>query len=305
MTEPRSALAPASRWALLGLAAVIVVTLFWWMLALWPLPDEAPEWLVRTRVACFGTRLDGLPDAGGWIMLVGQPLGMLIFLIGAWGASLRDGLAWLGERGAGRLLLGGTAVALVIAVTAAASRVAGARGVSFDPAGGSVAAAPLIELTDPAPALDLVDQHGQRVTLDRFADRPVIVTFAFAHCETVCPFLVRNALEAADRADPAPAIVVITLDPWRDPPSRLPAIARRWELGDGAHVLSGTVDDVEETLTRWKIPRVRNPTNGDVVHPAVTYVVHQGRLRYQTDGRRESLTAALGGLKAEQGGRGW
>lgn len=297
MTVPsHPTLTPSSRWALLGLTAVVAVTCFWWMLALWPLPDEAPEWLVRTRVACFGTRVNGLPDAGGWIMLVGQPVGMLIFLIGAWGPPLRDGLAWLARHGVGRLVLGVAAVTLFVGAGAATTRVLGARGVAFDPTGGPGGSGPLIELTDPAPALDLVDQHGQRVTLHRFADRPVLLTFAFAHCETVCPFLVRNALDAAGRSEAEPVVVVISLDPWRDTPSRLPTVAARWGMGDGAHVLSGSVDEVEETLTRWKIPRIRNAANGDIVHPAVTYVVQRGRLRYQTDGRAESLVAALNRL---------
>jgi hypothetical protein len=38
-----------------------------------------------TRAVCFGAARDELPNAGGWVLLVGQPLGMLGILLTAWG----------------------------------------------------------------------------------------------------------------------------------------------------------------------------------------------------------------------------
>ena len=47
--------------ALLTLVAIIAITAAWWALALWPVGASAPEWLARTRSACFGGNiiLDG------------------------------------------------------------------------------------------------------------------------------------------------------------------------------------------------------------------------------------------------------
>ena len=75
-----------------------------------------------------------------------------------------------------------------------------------------------------APELGLVAQSGERVALASLRGRPALVTFAFAHCETVCPLVVRQALEAQSRLraqvdsgtlapERVPRVVVVTLDP--------------------------------------------------------------------------------------------
>ena len=284
------------RVALLALYLIVLTTVAWWALALWPAPD-APAWLARTRALCFGSTPDGLPNAGGWILLVGQPLGMIAVLLVVWGGEVRSALSSLGGRLPGRALLAGTAVVLLTGATLAAGRVRAADpdAEAFDPvAGGEV----LTRINDPAPALTLIDQRGDTLSLDNFEGRPVLVTFAYAHCQTVCPIVVHEALEA-QRATAAQgtAVVIVTLDPWRDTPARLPSIAEGWQLGDDAHVLSGDVDAVEHVLSRWRIPRVRNEASGELSHPAIVYVVSpSGRLTYALPGGVAALTEAIRSL---------
>jgi protein SCO1/2 len=112
------------------------------------------------------------------------------------------------------------------------------------------------------------------------------VTFAYAHCETVCPVLVAEAVRARERlTGRAPALVVVTLDPWRDTPARLPAIAAAWKLPADALVLSGSVADVEAALDRWNVARARDPRTGEVTHPNLVYIVDaNGRIAYSTVG---------------------
>jgi len=276
---------------LLALYILLGTTAAWWALALWPMPG-APAWVARTRALCFGTTPDGLPSAGGWILLIGQPLGMFGVLLTVWGADVREALTRLRRHPAGRALLAATVVLLLAGGALALGRVRTAGGEPFDPTAGG---APLVRFDDPAPALSLLDQHGDTVTLASFHDRPVLVTFAYAHCETVCPLVVHEVLEAQRAAaGPRPAVVVVTLDPWRDTPARLPAIAAAWELGEGARVLSGDVRDVEQVLSAWRIPRVRNEVTGDLSHPAVVYVVSpSGRLVYALSGGVAAITEAL------------
>jgi len=280
--------------ALLALYLIVLTTIAWWALALWPAPG-APEWLARTRALCFGSAPDGLPDVGGWILLVGQPLGMIGVLLAVWGGEVRAALSAVSGRFTGRVLLACTPVLLLTAASLAAARVRGNDAEPFDPvAGGAV----LTRINDPAPNLELLDQHGATVSLGDFQGRPVLVTFAFAHCQTVCPVVVREALEAQRAtADQRTAVLIVTLDPWRDTPARLPSIAAGWELGPGAHVLSGDVDAVERVLSNWRIPRVRNEANGDLSHPAMVYVVSPaGRLTYALPGGVAALTEAVRAL---------
>lgn len=256
--------------------------------------------MLRTREVCFGATRDTLPNAGGWILLVGEPLSLLAVLVVVWGDALREGLAAALGRPVGRAVLAGSALVVLGGLGAAARLVAEVRGEPFavrspGDLAGTVAAG---RVNDKAPVLRLLDQHGDSVALDRLRGRPVIITFAFAHCTTVCPATVRAARTATRRlAGRGAVLLVVTLDPWRDTPARLPYLAREWELGEGMHVLGGDVDAVERTLSAWRVPRARNPATGDVTHPSMVYVVGpDGRLAYALGADADAITASVEGL---------
>jgi cytochrome oxidase Cu insertion factor (SCO1/SenC/PrrC family) len=283
--------------ALGALAAIVAVTAAWWALALWPLTTAAPEWVLRTREVCFGATRHSLPDAGGWILLVGEPVGLVAVLVVIWGDALREGLAAALARPAGRVILAGAILAVAGGIGAAARLVAQVGGEPFAvrtprDVAEAVAAG---RVDDKAPGLGLVDQYGDSVSLERFRGRPVIVTFAFGHCTAVCPLTVQAARAATRRlAGRGAVLLVVTLDPWRDTQSRLPYLAEEWELGEGMHVLSGDVASVERTLSAWRVPRARNPTTGDVTHPSMVYVVSpRGRLAYALGADAGAIVGAI------------
>ncbi len=283
--------------ALAGLAVVLVTTAAWWALALVPLGPTAPEWLARTREVCFGASRDGLPHAGGWLLLIGEPLGMLAALTIGWRDELREGLTALAHGWAGRLVMAVTALAVLAGVAAAADRVSTVAGGAFDPNGGTDPAAIVAagRMDRKAPALGLVDQLGEVVRTEGYRGQTLLVTFAYAHCATVCPVIVRDLLEVRRQlGDQAPPLLIVTLDPWRDPPARLPAIAETWGLDDGSRVLSGTVEAVELALSAWQVPRSRNTATGELIHPAIAYVVNPaGRITHLVDGSLEATLLAL------------
>ncbi|MCR4339036.1 MAG: SCO family protein [Gemmatimonadaceae bacterium] len=288
--------------ALAALALIILITAAWWALALWPLTAEAPEWLARTRYVCFGASIGGLPDAGGWILLIGQPLGMVLLLLMVWGGDARAGMSRLLERTTGQITVGVISAVLVAAVGSVVLRVREVNAEPFDPNPAASLAQQLTRINDVPPALSLVNQSGDTVRLDRYHGRAVLVTFAFAHCETVCPLVVNDVLSARDRiaaTDPVrtPAVIVVTLDPFRDTPSRLPAIAKQWGLSGDAHVLSGSIEDVERTLSKWRIPRIRNERTGDFSHPTMVYAIGpNGRITYVVTGGSDQIVAAVRAL---------
>jgi cytochrome oxidase Cu insertion factor (SCO1/SenC/PrrC family) len=223
---------------------------------------------------------------------------MLVVLTAVWTAELRAGFALATRRVVGQVMVGVAAAAIVAGLAAAAARVTGRDAQAFSVGTDRDLAAALTRVNDEAPALALVDQHGQRVTLDVLRGRPVLVTFAYAHCETVCPLVVADVLAAQrELSDRAPAVVIITLDPWRDTPSRLDAIAQGWNMGPEAHVVSGAPDAVERTLNAWRVPRVRNEKTGDLSHPAIVYVVGpNGRIAYVVQGNASAIAAAVRAL---------
>jgi len=284
--------------ALGTLAAIVAITGSWWALALWPVGPSVPAWFLRTRAVCFGATPSGLPNAGGWLLLIGQPLGMLAVLGIVWTAEVRAGLALAMSRVAGQMALGIVTAALVAGIGGVAVRVARAGDRPFSVGADREIAAQLTRVNDAAPALSLVDQYGRTVTLDEFRGRPILVTFAYAHCETVCPAVVADVLAAGRRlTDSRPAILIVTLDPWRDTPSRLGAIATAWSVDGDARVLSGPPNIVERALNAWRVPRVRNEKTGDFSHPSVVYVVGpDGRITYVVAGGAETIAAAVRAL---------
>lgn len=284
--------------ALGALAVILLITAAWWALALWPAGDAAPAWLLLTREVCFGTADTGLPNAGGWLVLMGQPLSMLLVLFAAWGREVRAGLQAVAERASGQLALGATAALLVVGVAGVAVRVRVADARPFASSRAEAIAGQLNRLNDTPRPLALVDQWGRTVSLEQFRGRPVLVTFAFANCETVCPLIVNDVLNARDKLpDHDPVILIVTLDPWRDTPSRLPAIATQWGVTGDAHILSGPPETVERTLNAWRIPRVRNERTGDLSHPSLVYVVGaDGKIAYALSGSESVIRAAVEAL---------
>ncbi|HET9065575.1 MAG TPA: SCO family protein [Gemmatimonadales bacterium] len=270
MTSPTSRRPGAAAFALL---MIVLITAGWWALALWPLGTIEPEWLARTRAACFGSPRGGLPALSGWILLIGEPIGMTGFLVAAWGDALREDLrrirdnrAW---RGAAIVVL----ALLAIGLGAAGRRVAYAAGLS----GGApiVAAGVPVATRIDASGIALVDQHGTALTLaEATGGQAALLTFAFGHCTTVCPAIVHDLRIARTAANGNRVpILVITIDPWRDTPARLRTIATQWELGAGDRVLSGSIEQVNAALDLLRIIRHRDTTTGDVEHVAVVMAI--------------------------------
>ncbi len=257
---------------LIALAAVLAVTGLWWTLALWPLSDAAPSWVERARAVCFGTTESGLPDAAGWIALIVQPGVMLGIVFSIWGRSVTTELRQLAHSPLGRVALGSLSIALLGSIVFAGYRIqtADAEAIEWTTAG------PIDHdlLGQRSPTLRLVSQHGEVLDLSALRGSPVLVTFAFGHCQTVCPLVVHEAL-AAQRAlaDLDTALVVVTLDPWRDTPARLRHIAAAWDLGTNSYILSGSVTEVNRTLDAWRVPRSRDLRTGDIIHPPLVLLV--------------------------------
>ena len=275
-------LRPRETAALGALGFIVAVTAIWWALALWPVPGEVPDWLARTRAFCFGAAPHGLPSPSGWLLLIGEPVAMLIALLIIAGSAVPAAFRVLAAHRLGQTALATAGLLTCTGLTAAGVRVARAT----NPAGQLLEAVAKPEaaerLNAVAPPLMLRDQRGEVITLDQFRGRVVLVAFAFGHCETVCPAVVAEVLRARDRLAEPPAVLIVTLDPWRDTPTRLPDIAARWHLYGDAFLLGGGIADVERALDAWKIPRTRDDQTGDVTHATPVYVVgRDGHLAYR------------------------
>ncbi len=249
--------------ALVALVVILAITAAWWALALWPAGAAEPEWLSRTRAVCFGAGPGGLPDAGGWILLLGEPAGMIGVLVAVWGDSLRRDLRWIGAQRARKAVASAVVILGLIAAGLLAGRIASAWRRSH---GGFAATGSPRRVDQALPALSLVDQQGRRVSLAELGGQTTLVTFAFGHCVTVCPVIVSD-LRAARRAAHRPDVplVVVTLDPWRDTPDRLPGLAAHWGLAASDRVLSGSIAEVGRPRDRMGNAGRRQRGGSDVL----------------------------------------
>jgi len=269
---------------LFALVAITVITAAWWGLALWPASAAEPEWLARTRAACFGSVPGGLPDAGGWVLLVGEPAGMVGMLIAIWGRSLRADLRRIRAQ-RGWWLVGGTLAAVVIASPVALG-MSLTRRHAFGRVSNAGPGATLTRLNVDAPVMALTDQYGRRVSFADYAGQPALVTFAYGHCTTVCPTVVRDVLAVRRSvARPDLPLLVITLDPWRDTADRLPTLVAHWELGSADRVVSGDVPEVEAVLDALGIGRRRDTTTGDIEHGVTVMLLDEkAKIVWRLDG---------------------
>ena len=281
--------------ALIAFAAITAVTLTWWALALWPMGAAEPEWLARTRAACFGSARGGLPDAGGWVLLIGEPIGMFAVLGLLYRAPLEADFKWLGRH---KILWSLCIASSIGAVALVAFLGVRSAGLWTAPSERGGTGAVLQQLNRELPSARLVDQHGRDVSIRDLGGRGTLLTVAYGHCVTVCPATVASLLSArrtAGREDIP--IVILTVDPWRDTPDRLATVAQHWTLGQTDRVLSGDTAVVTGVLDELGIGRSRNRLTGDIEHGATAFIIDaKGRLAWRADGGPREIAALVGKL---------
>lgn len=262
----------------------ILGSLFLWGLAFFPTGSESPDWLNVARNVCFGAPENGLPDLAGWIVLILGPISFVIVGMIAWPQELKEAVKDLWWNRYGKVLAALVMVAVVVEARWVVNKVqSGLQYERFDYANSSEEDLPLFypRTNKAAPDFTLVDQSGNPFRLSDYNDKTVLLTFAFAHCQTVCPVLVRQALDVGSEFKDSVRVVILTLDPWRDTPNSLPFLAEKWELTEGSHILSGSVKDVLAVLEQFQVAYQRDEKTGDVIHPSLVYLIEQGeRIAY-------------------------
>ena len=119
------------------------------------------------------------------------------------------------------------------------------------------------------PAVTLIDQSGQRVSLPELlaTDRPVLLNFIYTSCTVICPVMsatfekVQSGLgEEARRV----LMVSISIDPEQDTPEALAAYAKRFHAGPQWSFLTGSLEEQHRRAEGIR----RLPRRQDEPHPA-------------------------------------
>lgn len=105
----------------------------------------------------------------------------------------------------------------------------------------------------PLPAVELRDQDDRPIdfaALRRTQDR-TIISFIFTSCAGICPMITSNMVRSVpqlDQIDDNYRIVLISVDPEHDTPSRLRAYAERFDAGPKIRFLTGSSEQVFQVL---------------------------------------------------------
>jgi protein SCO1/2 len=158
----------------------------------------------------------------------------------------------------------------LIALAAVAAAIVGAviaLSLRDDAAGTSAAPRPSLaagtQLPKPRALQDfrLTDIDGQPVTLAALRGQPSLLFFGFTQCPDVCPTTLAMLARARERARDAPLrIIMISVDPERDTPSRLGAYVRAFDPSFTG--LTGSVAEVEQLARQLGVAAVRVPRPG-------------------------------------------
>jgi len=119
----------------------------------------------------------------------------------------------------------------------------------------------------------LVDQRGRPVGLEVFRGHPVLISMFYASCPDACPLLIadlqRIESELSPRIRADLRIVLVSLDPGRDIPDALLALARARHLDESRwRLLRAPEDTVREIAALLGIKYRRLP-DGNFNHSSV------------------------------------
>ena len=262
----------------------LLSTMSLWAFAFYEVPTDAPDWVRRAQIACFGSDDSGLPGSAGWMLLILSPALFLFAIYIGLTDEVWDCLKNLKNRKNSNLLLAiiifpvlaeAVWVANRIQLRLEATSVIENSGSQFLPDYYPVSNAD-------APDFSLINHEETRQSLSELRGNFVFLSFIFAHCKAVCPTLIKTISKASEQyGSDKLKIVFITLDPWRDTPASLSGLIKQWNLGSNSILFSGDPAEVNAALDAYKVPRERDSKNGDVLHPSIVHVISpQGKLAY-------------------------
>jgi protein SCO1 len=143
------------------------------------------------------------------------------------------------------------------------------------------------ELSPPkqAPGLSLRNYTGERVNIDSYRGRAVLVTFLYTHCPDVCPLITANMRVAQNLMGVKEAarvqIVAVSVDPRGDTPQTVAAFLAQHGMTGRMKYLIGTPRELGKVWEAWGVGSERDAQQPDVInHSALVYGVDAtGKMR--------------------------
>ena len=134
-----------------------------------------------------------------------------------------------------------------------------------------------------APAIDLHNYLGERVTLSSYRGKVVLVTFLYAHCPDVCPLIASNlrvALKMLGSRASEVQVIAVSVDPRGDTRAAVARFLLAHQMTGRMQYLLGSAAQLSKVWSAWGVGSQRQAGNPErVAHSALVYGVSaRGRL---------------------------
>lgn len=122
------------------------------------------------------------------------------------------------------------------------------------------------------PDLYLIDIYNNKTSLTKTLseEKPVILSFIFTTCTTICPVLTATMSQVQNKLGNEAknvTMISITIDPEQDTPERLKEYASKFKAGPDWQFLTGSIDDIIATQKAF------NAYRGDKMnHTPITFI---------------------------------
>jgi protein SCO1/2 len=150
--------------------------------------------------------------------------------------------------------------------------------------------------------LSLTDQTARALGVDVFRGHPVIVSMFYASCPYACPTLISDIKRLEKQLDPRTRarvrVLLVSLDPERDTPERLKALAALHGIDQSRWRLARAPEDQVRELAAVLGLKYRKLKNGEFNHSSVITVLDgRGMIQARLDGLEQPLDALAKSLE--------
>lgn len=262
---------------LLGLYEVLLFGLLLFPETEGPLGSFARDF----KTWCFGyDPATGRIQPMSVVAMLTEPAALAATILIVWWKPVREAL----RAAPGSLVGPGVAAAAVVAVAGAALGLMGAPSL---PEGEMPFPAERLRTAHKPPELDLVDQNGERVSLDDLRGKVVVLTAVYATCGYTCPMILGQARRVVEKLAPEQreelTVIGVSLDPENDTPALM------GQMADGQGVsaptfrlVTGDPARVNALLDQMGVARVRNPETKQIDHANLFLLVDRtGQVAYR------------------------
>lgn len=109
----------------------------------------------------------------------------------------------------------------------------------------------------PEPPLSLRNYKGERVNIDHYKGRAVLVTFLYTKCPDVCPLIASNLGVALNEMGPTKAakvqVIAVSVDPRGDTPKAVASFLQRHGVGGRMQYLIGSAHELGRVWKAWGV----------------------------------------------------